>query len=113
MMEVMSEMLGDAAEEIPDDVQMYILSNEKKVFGAVAMIYPDSMRNIADRLESDLYILPSSTHEVLVLPTKENKVPQLRSMVEEVNDSYVNAEEILGYNVYYYDRENKELRIAS
>lgn len=66
MMEVMSEMLGDAAEEIPDDVQMYILSNEKKVFGAVAMIYPDSMRNIADRLESDLYILPSSTHEVLV-----------------------------------------------
>lgn len=113
IMEVMSEMLGDAAEEIPDDVKMYILSNEKKVFGAVAMIYPDSMKNIADKWESDLYVLPSSTHEVLVLPAKENNVLQLKSMVEEVNDNCVNAEEILGYNVYYYDREKEELSIAS
>lgn len=113
MMEVMNEMLGDAAEEIPDDVKMYILSNDQKVFGAVAMIYPDSMKHIADRLESDLYILPSSTHEVLILPIQDNNVAQLKSMVKEVNDSSINAEELLGYNVYYYDRRNEELRIAS
>lgn len=113
MKEVISEMLGEDAEDIPDDVEMYILSNEKKVFGAVAMLYPDSVKNIAGMLESNLYILPSSTHEVLVLPAKGNSVQQLESMVEEVNDNCVNTEEILGYHVYYYDRETDRLELAS
>lgn len=113
MQEIMSEMLGDAAEEISEEVKLYILSNQYKVHGAAVMLYPEIMENIADKLESDLYILPSSTHEVLILPTIGNCVSQLKEMVTEVNNNCVNAEEILGYNVYHYDREKKELSMAS
>lgn len=113
LQEVMSEMLGDAAEEIPEDVKLYILSNKYKVHGAAVLLYPGITESIAERLESDLYILPSSTHEVLILPTNENCVSQLKEMVTEVNNNCVNAEEILGYNVYHYDREKKELSLAS
>lgn len=113
LQEIMSEMLGDAAEEIPEEVKLYILSNQDKVHGAAVMLYPEIMENIAAKLESDLYILPSSTHEVLILPTMGNCVSQLKEMVTEVNNSCVNTEDILGYNVYHYDREAKELSLAS
>ena len=51
---------------------MYLLSNTFHMYGAVAMLYPDVWEGIADRFQSDLIILPSSCHEVLVLPYIED-----------------------------------------
>lgn len=112
MKDIARELFVDEADEIPDELEMYILSNQSKSLGAAAMLYPDSVKNIADRLESDLYILPSSIHEVLLVPTKCNDVTYLKHMVRSVNNNDVAIEDILGYNVYLYNREKVEFNIV-
>lgn len=108
--EVIEEMVGHKM-DIPDE--LYVLSNEKRIFGAATMFYPESMELVAEKLQSSFYILPSSIHELVIVPVaKGDSVCELRTMVEEVNNTDVDAVDILGNNVYYYDQEKKELSMA-
>ena len=89
---------------------MYVLSNEKRLFGATSMLYSANMKLIADRYESDLYILPSSIHEVILLPAHEScDEDYMRSMIAEINRTQVDIEDRLSDSLYYYDRENNEI----
>lgn len=111
MGEVLEEMIGANMEEAD---MMYILSNEKRVFGAAALLYPDSMEQVAERLQSDFYIIPSSIHETIIVPTGENtNANTLVQMVHEVNSTIMVEEEILGDNVYFYSRESGELKMVA
>lgn len=92
---------------------MYVLTNEKKIFGASAMLYSDQIKKLSDMHESGLYILPSSIHEVIILPEKViNDTEYMKSMIFEVNETQVSPEERLSDNLYYYDREDDRIRIA-
>ena len=51
-----------------DDIDMYVISNTTKANGASVIVYSDALQQVAENLGSDLYILPSSIHEVLALP---------------------------------------------
>jgi len=57
-----------------------------------------------------MYILPSSIHEVIILPksTMFNK-EELMAMVRDVNTEGVSKDEVLSYTVYEYDRNTEEL----
>lgn len=117
MNEVMGELfennMGKEAGEITEDFQMYILSNTSKRMGAAVVCYKNCLKMIAEKLQSDFYMIPSSIHEMLILPfTQEFAVKDLKEMVEEVNEMIVEKEEILGENVYLYKREQNELCIA-
>lgn len=60
MKELMEELAGI---EVDETIQpLYMLSNREKMFGASAMLYSEKIKGLADRLGSDLLILPSSTH---------------------------------------------------
>lgn len=108
MQELINEMTGVRLEE--KDVRMYVLTNKEKMYGASAMLYSDEIGKLADRLDSDLLILPSSVHEVLLLPdNREQKYDFYRQMVEEVNTTQVEPEEILSYNLYRYNRKKAEI----
>lgn len=65
-------------------------------------------------MEHNLYILPSSIHEVIILLDDEYaKDPEeLARMDKRDNRIVVDREEILSDHVYYYDREKDEIRIA-
>ena len=66
------------------------------------------------QLHKNLYILPSSIHEVLLLPVEDkdnHKTMQLQEMVFEVNNTQVMLEERLSYNVYFYNLENKKIEL--
>lgn len=52
--------------EIPPEQTMWVISNEKGINGAASMLYENELHELAESLESDLYILPSSVHEVIV-----------------------------------------------
>ncbi len=91
---------------------MYVLTNERKYFGAACMMYENMLQDIADRLDADIYILPSSVHEVIIIrDTGEDDIAALISMVCEVNDSQVAAEEILSYSVYRYERKSAQIAV--
>jgi hypothetical protein len=85
---------------------MYILSNEKGIHGASSLLYMDVIREFAELLNSDLFILPSSIHEIILMPVKNpNDKEKLQRMVKEVNDILVPLEEVLSDNVYIYSLE--------
>ncbi|MDO5519980.1 MAG: DUF5688 family protein [bacterium] len=105
--QMMSQMLPD--ESAP---KMYILSNETGINGATAMLYRDGIKEFANRLDSDLYILPSSIHEVILVPYDETlRKEELRNMVCEVNSSQVPIDEVLSDKVYIYHRKNNRVEI--
>ena len=84
---------------------MYVLSNRDRVFGASALLYSNSMKQLAGKLDKNLIILPSSVHEVILVPDDGMTEKEFyKEMVREVNDTQVDPEERLSYNIYYYDR---------
>jgi uncharacterized protein YdhG (YjbR/CyaY superfamily) len=91
---------------------MYILSNSNGINGASALLYPEVIENFSNTIKSNVYILPSSIHEVILVPFQEEiDKSQLIQMVNEVNETQVAKEEVLSSSVYYYDRLRKELTV--
>lgn len=116
MQEVMREMLGQQADYLcgdEDEMPMYVITNSEKCYGACAMTYTSLLKGLADKLDSDLYILPSSVHEVLAIPTSVGDPEQLTSMVCEVNNTQVQADEVLSNHAYKYDRETGSVQIVA
>lgn len=106
------ELLGTAAGEHGSCLPMYVATNRWGIGGAAAMLFPEELGNLAERLGSDLYILPSSIHEVLLLPTAMGQPGELAEIVREVNRTQVLPEERLSDNVYRFCRERGEVRVA-
>jgi hypothetical protein len=92
--------------------RMMILSNEKNFFGASVLLYSEELGKIAEEFQRDLYVLPSSIHEVILLPESGQDPEALRATVRRVNETEVRKEEVLTDSVYLYDRERGEVRIA-
>lgn len=106
----LTEVINIEREE--GEAPLYVLTNENMYLGAVTMLYPELLDLIADKLGSDLYIIPSSIHECLLLPEQENiDGSDLRSLVKRVNDTEVADNEILSYNVYKYTRSDRSITI--
>lgn len=91
-----------------DEVTTYILTNQKEVDGAFYLMSRELVGNIAEMLEDDLYILPSSVNEVLLVRVSEVREggDGLKAMVRDVNETIVAEKEILSYSVYHYDKEH-------
>ena len=86
-------------------VPMYVLTNQQRFLGACCILYDDVLKEIAERLDCDLYILPSSIHEVILMPaTVTESALSLSQMVCDINRSEVSPEEILSDHIYYYHR---------
>lgn len=122
MNEVMREMFGKDGmpeemadlmfEEMPMNQQMYIISNQSKVNGAASMFYEDALSDLANRMGTDLYILPSSVHEVIAVSTDMGTPETLAQMVQEVNGGQVAVEEQLSDHVYRFDSKAKTISLA-
>ena len=94
------------------EIPMYVLTNIMHFNGAAAMLYSDIISDFAEELETDFYILPSSIHEVILIP----KVPDLEKqvleqMVREVNQEEVDQQERLSDQVYCYWRGSGEFTV--
>lgn len=96
---------------IPDEgPQMYVLTNHDKVYGAKEILNQEVMDKIADKLDGDFIVLPSSVHEVLILPDAEHvDRAALEDMVQTINQNELDAKEVLSNNVYCYDSKEHEL----
>ena len=91
-------------------VPLYVLTNKDKMYGASALLYSGQLKILAEKLQSDLLILPSSVHEVLLLEDdREQDYAFYREMVREVNGSQVEPDEVLSENIYRYDRVKESI----
>lgn len=95
-----------------DDVRMHVLTNQYNLFGAACMLYSGILKSFAERYESDLYILPSSIHEVILIPAKDDSsLSDLSEMVREVNRTQLHEDEVLSDHAYYYSLEEDSIRL--
>lgn len=103
----------EEGKELPG-TNMYILTNNRRRFGAAEILDKKTLRMIADQVGDGFIVLPSSLHETIVLPPKEEaEYGRLADMVREVNDTQVDVEERLSYHVYVYSRAEETLRIVA
>ena len=99
-----NQMMQDAP------LKMYVLSNEQSINGATNVLDEKIMEQATEQLGENFFILPSSTHECILIPYDENiEVSELQSMVQEVNATQVAPQELLSDHVYQYDSKTHEL----
>lgn len=100
-------------EEEQNPAEMYVLTNSEKYLGAVCFLYPGVLKEIASSLQSDFYILPSSIHESIIMPgSGRYSAEQLKTLVMEMNEQYIEKEEFLSDNIYFYNQQEETLTIA-
>lgn len=103
MYEIMIEMMGAEQAELMgliDDGRMYVLSNKDKTFGAIgAILIADELK---EKFSSGYVVIPSSIHEVIIVPKDIGDREVLDGMVNEVNTTAVLPEEVLGSKVYIF-----------
>ena len=87
-----------------------VLSNREGFHGAAAILYPGELKRAADQLQNDLVVLPSSIHEVLLLPDALGQdYGMLTRLVQEINRNEVEQEEWLSDHPYRYLRKEDRL----
>lgn len=117
--EVLKERMESLEQEmcdyLIDDIEspLYVMSNTQRLYGATGIVRVDVINKFAAKVKDDLYILPSSVHELILLPAKKAcSVAELRELVKSVNENEVDREEWLSDNVYFFSRERGCLEIA-
>ena len=97
----------------PEQEKIFVASVEGNVHGAGVIAYTDFMDQAAERVGGDFYLLPSSRHEVLLVPDDGTiDLKSLENMVREVNATTVSAEDKLTDSVYHYDSQEKVFELA-
>lgn len=115
MMTVVSEMMGidvPKSEEIEvKENTMLVLTNTCGINGAAVMLYPDTLKKVADLFETDVIYIPSSIHEIIAISAKNNKPDVIKGMIMDVNVSQVELEERLSNCPYIYYRESGSIEM--
>lgn len=92
---------------------MYLLSSRDMMNGAATIFYPDVKEKIAEVIDDSYYVLPSSTHELMIVPCKSGISPEhLSKTVREVNEIMGSETEVLSDRIMKYDRDTKELKVV-
>ncbi len=114
MGEVLAKQMGaENCEDLgyfypPEEERMFVASVKGSIHGAGCIAYQDFMDKASERAGGSFFILPSSIHEVLIIPdTGEFTLENLEKMVREVNATTVSPEDKLTDSVYHYDSKNK------
>ena len=109
------DAIGEAAdieymEEHADNLPMYVLSNKNRVGGASCILYDGLLADFATAIGGSFYVIPSSIHEVLLLPAdNKDEQEEIKAMIKEINDTQVRTEEILSDSLYFFDKEEGQL----
>lgn len=120
MREIMRRSLGELfeeelQEEFLDDSSLmpplYVLTNQTQINGASCILYDNCLAEFATAQGSDVVIIPSSTHEVLLIPDQKLNYDEFLAMVVDINKKEVPEEDVLANSVYRYERKTKQITI--
>lgn len=99
------ELVGEKREE--RHLKMYVATCNKGFNGASCIFYPGFLKQAAEQLGGDFYILPSSIHEVIfVVDTDEVDYRRLEEMVQQANETVIEPKDRLSDFVYHYDAKD-------
>lgn len=89
---------------------MYILTNSAKQYGASVILYPNLLNEISEELGEDLFLIPSSIHEFIIIPCScSPSKEELNQMVKEINKTELPDDEFLSDHIYLLPHNYREL----
>ena len=92
---------------------LYVATTERDTFGAGVLAVPSFFEDAAEKLDGNFYVLPSSVHEILLLPDRFAPEHQfLKELVQDVNENEVDPKDRLSDNVYHYDAKERIFELA-
>ncbi len=77
---------------------MFVLTNSEMLNGAGALLDTESLREFGK-----CAVIPSSVHEVIVLPNYPGTADELAEMIGEVNGTNLTEEEVLSDHPYFFE----------
>ena len=92
-----------------EDINMYVMTNTMKLNGATCITYPHAIENFANEHDSDVYIIPSSIHEVILIPDISCSREYIDEMIRDVNRRQLDPVDVLSDHVYMYRRDIGEI----
>ena len=91
--------------------QMHVLTNSQTKYGAGVIFYDGILRKVSKIFGDDLFLIPSSIHEIILLPRYANVTEdELNIILNDVNDGFLNDDEILGLHVMVYDAKTGKIK---
>ena len=92
--------------------QLYAYTNKEFYLGAVSLLEKEGFRTLAQQFWDDLYVLPASIHEVMLLPSKLLSLRSAQDLLRKANQEATKPEEWLSDQVYLYQRGSDEITLA-
>ena len=118
-MEEIKSLLSEEEKEELDEFlteehsNLIVISNNRTMFGAASVLYEETLQQAAELLDGNLFVIPSSIHEMIVLSAEENDMDYVAKMVLEINREHVNVSERLSNNIYFYSRSSNTLSLVT
>ncbi len=104
MSDMISELLGVKPNKKRAE-EMYVVTTPNKIYGASVMLYDNVFEEIAKNYRCELLIIPSSVHEIIVLPDKEGwNREKLKGFIREINANEVSRTDKLSDSLYCYNK---------
>ena len=109
------EELAQMAELEDINTPIYVATNNNACHGASVILYKHMLQAMAAKVKSNLYIIPCSIHELIILQAIEDveyDTTELKEMIQYVNRNELRPSDVLSDNLYFYNRVSGELGIA-
>ncbi len=101
---------SDEADGWKENPAIICITNTAGMYGATSILYPNALHSIATKLDSNLYVIPSSVDEVIVVSDSPSIHPhKLQDLLSEVNSSLLRSDQRLSDHLYYYERRSAQL----
>ena len=111
MDDILSKAVPECAQLIADaSLPMYVLSNSERNYGASVICYHHVIKELADELESDLILIPSSVHEIIAMPTYMGiPLDDLNGSIRLINEENLAPADVLSDHAYIYHRDKDRI----
>lgn len=108
------DVISGVSEEIQGKPALYVFTNQNGVNGAACILYDGYLEEFAKKKETDILILPSSIHEVLLIT--DNGIlnyGDLEDIVKHINKNDVPVEDVLSDRIYRYSLAERKISIVT
>lgn len=102
--------LTPVVEQMADGI--VCITNSQHIFGAAAMMYNGLLQNVSDLMGTDMYVIPSSIHEVVCVRPEKADPADIWAYIRYANRECLEAKDVLSDSLYYYDASQQKLMIA-
>lgn len=89
--------------------QMYAMSNTIHLYGSGIMFHKDILKTIADKVNEDLLIFPSSIHEIIITIYDNQNMTEVNAMIHDINITEISPDEVLSNHAYIFHKDTMEI----